>query len=122
MHEYKRRGSEKCPESGQKLPLPKTQRDKMTSISLSARKILVFQTWDSGFTENSGTDKNSSAEIKPFPFRSNWQNRSYKEMISLWETACGVKLPGIRIRQTRNNPKKFRARKTSLHTSKTVWA
>lgn len=43
-------------------------------------------TWDRGFMANSGTDKNSSSEINPFAFRSNWQNLWYNDTISCWET------------------------------------
>lgn len=59
---------------------------------LEIRDILTalpsnFITWERGFIANSGTDKNSSAEMNPFAFRSSWQNLSYKDTISCWETA-----------------------------------
>lgn len=40
------------------------------------------KTWERGFIANSGTDKNSSAKMYPFEFRSSWQNLWYSDTIS----------------------------------------
>lgn len=47
-------------------------------------------TWESGFNANSGTDKNSSDEMNPFAFLSNWQNLLYRDTISCWVTTSSV--------------------------------
>jgi hypothetical protein len=47
----------------------------------------MLSTWQRGFTANSGTPMNSSAEMNPFPARSNWQNRPYNAIISRCESA-----------------------------------
>lgn len=44
------------------------------------------RTWERGLTANSGMDKNSSAEMKPPPLRSSWQNLLYSDTISCWES------------------------------------
>uniref|UniRef100_A0A2P2KDE0 Calcineurin subunit B-like n=1 Tax=Rhizophora mucronata TaxID=61149 RepID=A0A2P2KDE0_RHIMU len=49
--------------------------DKNATKSLKFNPSTILKNlWERGLTANSGTDMTSSAEMKPAPFRSSWQN------------------------------------------------
>lgn len=73
-----------CGDGKRKYKNNETNKNKC--LGRNGHKAKKVSTWESGFMANSGTDKNSSAEINPLALRSSWQNLWYNDTISCWET------------------------------------